>query len=102
MLLQEYTDGRLPVAHFDTYRLGDIDEFLAIGGDEYLFGSSHVCIVEWAERIGEVLPDDHILIEIKQTAETGRHFTIRTLHPDAAQIVLDIESALNRPDTTSN
>ncbi len=74
VLLQLYPDGRFPVAHFDTYRLADADEFLAIGADEYLNSSEYLCLVEWAERVSEILPDDRVDIEILQTAPHSRRF----------------------------
>jgi len=70
VLIQEY-EGRLPVYHFDTYRLKDFDEFLELGADEYL-SSDGVCFVEWADRMAEVLPRDRLTIEFEFTGETTR------------------------------
>lgn len=72
VLMQLYTDGRIPVAHFDTYRLGDSEEFLAIGADEYLNSGEWLCLVEWADRVAEILPDDRLTIRISHTGETER------------------------------
>lgn len=74
VLMQTYSGGRLPVFHFDTYRLGDVDEFVAIGAEEYLLDPNVVCFVEWAARIEDVLPADHLVIQIEQTAELSRRF----------------------------
>ncbi|MCA9063295.1 MAG: tRNA (adenosine(37)-N6)-threonylcarbamoyltransferase complex ATPase subunit type 1 TsaE [Planctomycetaceae bacterium] len=74
VLMQLYEDGAIPVAHFDTYRLADSDEFLAIGGDEYLECGRFVSFVEWAERIADVLPVDALSVMILQTGETSRQF----------------------------
>lgn len=71
-LIQEYA-GRLPVFHFDTYRLRTIDEFLDLGFDEYL-SLRGVCIIEWAERVAEVLPPDTLTIRVSATGETTRRF----------------------------
>jgi tRNA threonylcarbamoyladenosine biosynthesis protein TsaE len=70
VLIQEY-EGRLPVYHFDTYRLKDFDEFLELGADEYL-ASDGVCFVEWADRMAEVLPRDRLTIQFEITGETTR------------------------------
>ena len=51
VLVNEYRQGRLPVYHFDTYRLKDDDEFLDLGPDEY-FESDGLTFVEWADRVG--------------------------------------------------
>ena len=74
VLMQEY-HGNLPLYHFDVYRLKDDDEFLEMGGDEYLFGDG-VCLIEWADKIIDLLPEDHVIIEIIHSGETKRDFHI--------------------------
>jgi tRNA threonylcarbamoyladenosine biosynthesis protein TsaE len=54
-LIHEYLGGRLPLYHFDFYRLEDEDEALKIGLDEYLDGDG-VCIIEWADKFPDLLP----------------------------------------------
>jgi tRNA threonylcarbamoyladenosine biosynthesis protein TsaE len=87
VIMQLYTDGRIPVAHFDTYRLGDLDEFLSIGADEYLLSDEWLCLIEWADRISEALPDDHLEIRIHQVAETTRQFEFQSTGPRSGRIV---------------
>src|SRR3954452_17710682 len=58
VLVNEYTGGRLPIYHFDTYRLKDDDEFLNLGPEEY-FDSGGITFVEWADRVETLLPPDH-------------------------------------------
>ncbi len=58
-LIHEYGDGRLPVAHFDFYRLEHPEELLAIGWDEYLEGDGLI-IVEWADKFPDLIPDQAI------------------------------------------
>ncbi len=86
VLIQEY-DGRLPVFHFDTYRLGSVDEFLDLGVDEY-FEVGGVCLVEWADRVAGVLPQDVLRIEIDITDVSARTFRI-SAHGPLAQSMLD-------------
>lgn len=74
VLIQEY-HGRLTLYHFDTYRLGDSDEFLELGADEMLYGDG-VCFVEWSDRVADVLPADILRIEIEHVSETTRRFRI--------------------------
>ena len=74
MLIQEY-EGRLPLYHFDTYRLKDLGEFEDLGADEYFYGEG-VCLVEWGDRVKELLPPDHLRIEIEVTGETERRFML--------------------------
>src|SRR5262245_64483264 len=54
VLVNEYSGGRLPVYHFDTYRLKDDDEFIELGPEEY-FESAGLTFVEWADRVAPVL-----------------------------------------------
>lgn len=71
-LVQEYA-GRLPVFHFDTYRLRSVDEFLELGFDEYL-AAQGVCVIEWADRVVNVLPADRLTIRILVESENSRRF----------------------------
>ena len=70
VLVNEYRGGRLPIYHFDTYRLKDDDEFLDLGPDEY-FDSNGLTFVEWADRVAELLPDERLEITIEVTGETA-------------------------------
>lgn len=68
-IVNEY-EGRLPLYHFDVYRISDPDEMYEIGYDEYVNGDG-VCIVEWAELIEELFPDKCIKITILKDNEKG-------------------------------
>jgi len=72
VLLQEY-EGRLPIYHFDTYRLANTDEFLELGADEILTAEG-ICLIEWADRVTDVLPADRLTIEIEVTGPQARTF----------------------------
>ncbi|MDR1572695.1 MAG: tRNA (adenosine(37)-N6)-threonylcarbamoyltransferase complex ATPase subunit type 1 TsaE [Clostridiales Family XIII bacterium] len=61
--IKEYTSGRLPLYHFDVYRIGDAEEMYALGFEEYFYGNG-VTVVEWANRVKELLPPDAIEIEL--------------------------------------
>jgi tRNA threonylcarbamoyladenosine biosynthesis protein TsaE len=74
VLIQEY-QGRLPIYHFDAYRLRTPDEFLDLGVQEYFEGDG-VCLIEWADRVESCLPAEHLRITITITGETSRHFQI--------------------------
>ena len=67
-IVQVYEEGRLPFYHFDVYRIGDIEEMEEIGYDDYFFGKG-ICLIEWAELIEEILPDDRISITIEKNLE---------------------------------
>ena len=63
-IVNEYTNSTIPIYHFDVYRLADVDEFYAIGGEEYF--SKGICIIEWGELIESILPANHIKITINK------------------------------------
>ncbi len=65
-IVREYESGRLPLYHFDVYRIDSPDEMYEVGFDDYLFGNG-VCIIEWAENIREILPENIVRISIKRS-----------------------------------
>ena len=69
-IVQVYEEGRLPFYHFDVYRIGDIEEMEEIGYDDYFFGNG-ICLIEWAELIEEILPDNVISITIEKDLTQG-------------------------------
>ena len=80
-IVQVYEEGRLPFYHFDVYRIGDIEEMEEIGYDDYFFGEGN-CLIEWAELIEEILPENRISITIEKDLSRGfdyRRITIEGL-----------------------
>ena len=73
-LVNEYR-GRLPVFHFDLYRLEDPAEAVDLGYDDYL-NAGGVVIVEWADKARPLWPDDHLRIDIERTGETTRRIAL--------------------------
>jgi tRNA threonylcarbamoyladenosine biosynthesis protein TsaE len=69
-IVQVYEEGRLPFYHFDVYRIGDIEEMDEIGYEEYFYGEG-VCLIEWANLIGEILPEEIVSIRIEKNLEKG-------------------------------
>lgn len=74
VLVQEYF-ARLPIYHFDAYRLRAEAEFADLGVHEY-FESNGVCLVEWADRVTRCLPAEHLRIALSGTGETSRQAAI--------------------------
>jgi tRNA threonylcarbamoyladenosine biosynthesis protein TsaE len=74
VLIQEYP-ARLPISHFDAYRLRSAVEFEDLGLQEYFEGQG-VCLIEWADRFPECLPDEHLRITLEVTGETSRRATL--------------------------
>ena len=69
-IMQVYKGGRIPLYHFDVYRICDPDEMDEIGYEEYFFGDG-VCLVEWAEQLPELFPADVWTIQISKDPEKG-------------------------------
>jgi tRNA threonylcarbamoyladenosine biosynthesis protein TsaE len=69
-IVSEYA-GRLPLYHIDAYRLGGDEEFLALGGDEFLYGAG-VSVIEWSERIPQSIPPEAMVIELGIDEDGGR------------------------------
>lgn len=69
-IIQVYDEGRLPLYHFDVYRIGDVEEMDEIGFDEYVYGDG-VSLIEWANLIEEIIPKKHTEILIEKDLEKG-------------------------------
>lgn len=69
-IVQIYEEGRMPLYHFDVYRIGDVEEMEEIGYEDYFYGEG-VCLIEWAELIEEILPENRIQITIEKELEKG-------------------------------
>ncbi len=69
-ILQIYEEGRLPLYHFDVYRIGSVDEMDETGFEEYIMGEG-VSLIEWADLIEEILPEKRTRILIEKDLEKG-------------------------------
>jgi len=68
--VNNYEDGRMPLYHFDMYRIADYEELEEIGYEDYFFGDG-VCLVEWPSRVEELLPEHTIKISIEKDLSKG-------------------------------
>jgi tRNA threonylcarbamoyladenosine biosynthesis protein TsaE len=75
VLIQEYA-GRMPIYHFDVYRLRGDSDFSDLGVHEYFEGDG-VCLVEWADRAAGVLPSEQLRVELEVAGETARRATVQ-------------------------
>ncbi|MFR8234425.1 MAG: tRNA (adenosine(37)-N6)-threonylcarbamoyltransferase complex ATPase subunit type 1 TsaE [Anaerovoracaceae bacterium] len=69
-VVKEYESGRIPLYHFDVYRIGDADELFNIGAYEYFDGDG-LCVIEWADLILDELPEDTDYIMIDYGSSEG-------------------------------
>ncbi len=69
-LLQQY-NGRLPMYHMDLYRISSEEDFMMIGGEDFLYGNG-VCLIEWSEIISGLLPEQTVFIQITINSDQSR------------------------------
>ena len=86
-IVNEY-EGKMPLYHFDVYRIGSSDEMYDIGFDEYINGDG-VCIIEWANLIEDILPDEYLYIEMNYK-EIGREMILTPKGEKYEEIVKEL------------
>jgi len=69
-IVQQYEEGRLPLYHFDVYRIGDVSEMDEIGYEDCFYGEG-VCLIEWSQLIPEILPETAVRIRMEKDLEKG-------------------------------
>lgn len=72
-IVQVYDDGRLPMYHFDVYRIGDVSEMEEVGYEEYVYGEG-VSLIEWANLIKDILPEHYTKVSITKDLEKGFNY----------------------------
>jgi tRNA threonylcarbamoyladenosine biosynthesis protein TsaE len=91
-IVAEYPDGRLPLFHFDLYRLEEPDELVDIGYDD-LLEAGGICAIEWGDRFPEMLPDDRLVITITLDDATGRTLRCEAAGPRSEHLLAALEAA---------
>ncbi len=72
-IVSEYRSGRMPLFHFDVYRIGDPEEMDEVGLDDYL-SNGGLSLIEWAELIRDMLPPETVWVTIEKDLESGFDF----------------------------
>lgn len=75
-ILQQYEDGRMPLYHFDVYRIGDVEEMEEIGYEDCFYGEG-VSLIEWPSLVKEILPEEAVWIKIEK--DLGKGFDYRKI-----------------------
>jgi tRNA threonylcarbamoyladenosine biosynthesis protein TsaE len=96
VLIQEY-EARLPIYHFDAYRLRSEAEFIDLGVHEYFEGNG-VCLVEWADRVEACLPDQILIITIVPTGETRRRIVVENRGEKHASVLRELRAGRGQDD----
>jgi len=72
-IINEYKDTRLPLYHFDVYRIASIDEMYDTGYEDYFYADG-VCLVEWADMIEDLLPPNAVIVRFEHDIGRGENF----------------------------
>jgi tRNA threonylcarbamoyladenosine biosynthesis protein TsaE len=94
VLIQEY-HARLPIYHFDAYRLHSEAEFFDLGAHEY-FQDRGVCLVEWADRVMGCMPAELLVVHIQVTGPSSRSFVIEALGERYHELVRKVQGSPKR------
>ena len=93
VLVREYR-GELTVYHIDLYRLDNMDEITELGIDDYLYGEG-ICVIEWADKALDFLPQEHLLITFEHRTENERRLRFEPKGPRYSNIVEQIKEQWN-------
>lgn len=94
VIMQRYFGGKT-LYHFDVYRIKDDDEFLELGPEEY-FDSDGITLLEWADRVANCLPHDHLRVDIEVLGETCRQFTVTSVGKQLETVPTQIQDAIQK------
>ncbi len=75
-VLMRCYEGRLPMYHFDLYRLGETSQITGLGYEEYLFGRG-ISVIEWPQRLNGLMPKEYLLVELKQAGSKKRKIYLK-------------------------
>jgi tRNA threonylcarbamoyladenosine biosynthesis protein TsaE len=90
ILANEYRTGSLPIYHVDAYRIRSAAEALGFGLDDYL-GDSGVTVIEWADRILDVLPDQYLRVEFRHVSNTKRGILMKAIGDRYERLVQELK-----------
>ena len=92
-IVNEYHRDKNNIYHFDVYRLSDVEEFYAVGGEEYF--TNGICILEWGEIVEEALPKDYLKLEFFKDKENDNKRIINIITFGERFNLLNFEKILN-------
>ncbi len=90
-LIQEY-QGRLPIYHFDAYRLHREEDLYELGFEEYFYGEG-ITLIEWAERIPSLLPDEHLAIYLRIEPDVTRRICLTAVGEHYEKLLQTFQTA---------
>lgn len=95
-IMNEYP-GPVPVHHFDFYRLTSGHEISELGFDDYFLGEG-ICVVEWAERLGDMMPEDRVKVTFEHVGGDCRKITITAGGAHSQALIDELQSLVNREE----
>lgn len=100
VLIQEYA-ARLPIYHFDVYRLKQLSEFEDLGALEYLAGDG-VCLLEWADRVAPLLPAEYLRVEFELTGPSSRVIKLTAFGDCYRELIDTLRGSYEKSAATPN
>jgi tRNA threonylcarbamoyladenosine biosynthesis protein TsaE len=97
VMVQEYS-GRREIVHIDAYRVKNVEEFYALGTDEYFAGNA-LMLIEWADRVTEALPAERLEIQIEAVGDSRRRFKIRSVGQRHREIIARLSATVSEKET---
>ncbi len=94
VLMRQY-DSKIPLNHFDLYRLEDPKDVLFLGYEEYLYGDG-ITVIEWADKLKNLLPKDYLKVELSLAGKTHRHIKLIGKGPRYKELVKEINENISR------
>ena len=91
VLLHEYSDGDRPIYHFDAYRLETAEEFRRLSPDDYFEGTG-ITFIEWAVKFPQILPTNHLVIQIEPLGDTTRRFHLTAHGAEYEAVVQNLKN----------
>jgi tRNA threonylcarbamoyladenosine biosynthesis protein TsaE len=84
--------GRLPLYHIDLYRIDRLEEVIELGLDDYLYGRG-VCVVEWAKKALDMLPEEYLLVEMSYLSDTSRNLVLKPVGERYVELLSQLNTA---------
>lgn len=93
VLMNEYK-AKVPLYHFDLYRLSGIDDLESIGFEDFFYGEDGISLVEWAQKLEELAPDEYLEVNIKYVDQKTRKITVSAVGKKYQNIILKLKEKI--------
>jgi tRNA threonylcarbamoyladenosine biosynthesis protein TsaE len=95
VIIRQHLEGRLPLYHFDLYRLKDAQDIFNLGYEEYLYGDG-VSVIEWAEKLNGLLPAEYLRVELCVGGKEERRIVLSAFGPRYEKLLHEVGSLIKK------